>query len=251
MKSRYVVLAAAALSSLCSIAQAAPVDLTDWVRQGSGNWQLQAGNNAVLQRVNTTGPTFFVNNANSQGQQLSGTIQVQTRSDDDFIGFVLGYNVGDLSNASADYLLIDWKQGDQPSGGCTGRAGLAISRVTGTLTNGRGPWCHDPDFNVTELARATNLGFTGWADNTEYTFDLVFQPTRVKVLVDGVEEISVSGSFTNGSFGFYNYSQENVLYAGLQQVEAPAIPVPAALPLMASGLGLIGALRLRRRKAQG
>lgn len=227
---------------------AAPVDLTDWVREGAGNWQRQAGNNAVKQLSNTN-PGVFVNDIDSQGQQLSGTIEVQTTSDNDFIGFVLGYNLGDLSNPNADYLLIDWKQGDQRSGGCTGLAGLAISRVTGTMSGGSGPWCHDPANNVTELARATNLGSTGWADNTEYTFDLVFLPSLVKVFVDGVEEISIGGSFNDGSFGFYNYSQAQVLYAGLQQVQAPQIPVPAALPLMASGLGLVGLLRLRRRAA--
>ncbi len=60
------------------------------------------------------------NEMDSQGQTLSGTIEVQATSDDDFIGFVPGYNSGDDTNASADYLLIDWKQTTQSTGGVAG-----------------------------------------------------------------------------------------------------------------------------------
>lgn len=42
-----------------------------------------------------------------------------------------GYNTGDLTRPTADYLIVDWKQADQ-SGTCgIGKRGLAISRVTG------------------------------------------------------------------------------------------------------------------------
>ncbi|MEC9102491.1 MAG: hypothetical protein VX878_01640, partial [Pseudomonadota bacterium] len=91
---------------------AAPVDRSTWTANGNGSWNLAGDNNSVKQTLNNS-PTVFINQKDSQGLALSGTIKVETTSDDDFIGFVLGYNNGDLTNGSADYLLIDWKQGNQ------------------------------------------------------------------------------------------------------------------------------------------
>lgn len=236
---------AAVLSVAAGTAQAASVDLSTWVKEGAGSWAVSGDKSTVTQSLNTN-PGVFHNATDSQGQFLRGTIRVDTTSDDDFVGFVLGYRAGDLLSDTADYLLIDWKQATQPSGGCTGAVGLAISRVTGPLTAGSAAWCHD-GADIQELARATTLGSTGWADLTTYTFDLVFTATRVQVLVDGTKEIDITGTFRNGAFGFYNYSQSDVIYAGIQQGAAP-IPLPAAGWMLLAGLGALG-LAARRRAA--
>ena len=60
-------------------------------------------------------------------------------------------------------------------------------------------------------------------------------------------ELSVAGSFSDGSFGFYNYSQANVRYAGItEEVIPPTIPLPATLPLLAGAIA--GVIGLRRRR---
>lgn len=183
-----------------------PVDLTGWTSEGSGSWTVATDNNSVFQSQNGNPTVFFESGTTSHGQALSGQIEVQTTGDDDFIGFVLGYSTGELN--SGDFWLIDWKQGDQS----TAVDGLSLSYVgAGASTNDF--WSHSGA--VTELQRATNLGSTGWADNTIYNFDLVFTDSLIQVYVDDVLEINYAGTFTDGAFGFYNYSQGSVRYAGL------------------------------------
>ena len=213
--------AAAALLASAS-AFGGPVDLTDWsAEQVNGtplsSWEIQnaPANDAVLQTQNSAPSFFFEGGTNAQGMALSGNIRVTQTGDDDFIGFALGIDTGDANSASADFILIDWKQGNQP-GHCSGlgAVGLAISRVTDT-TGGECPfWRHNN--GVSEIARATTLGSTGWNDNQEYEFDLQFTSGVIEVSVDGAVELSITAaqagvtSFNNGAFAFYNYSQSNV-----------------------------------------
>ncbi|MDF2232421.1 hypothetical protein P2H44_07640 [Albimonas sp. CAU 1670] len=226
------------------------VDLTGWTQEGSGTWTVQTGNDSVLQTSNAD-PGVFYGPDNALGQLLHGTIKVQTTSDDDFIGFVLGFVGGDLTapTASTAYLLVDWKQNDQSPA----VDGLAISLVTGGILGGltNNAWQHTG--TVSEIARGTNLGSTGWADNTEYSFDLEYTASRVRIYVDGVLEIDITATdaglsqFTAGAFGFYNYSQSNVLYAGITEANA-SVPLPATLPMLGVALGGLG-LFVRRRSA--
>lgn len=225
-----------------STGSAAPVDLSSWQAEGSGTWNLAPDNNSVFQTVNTNLPTVFHNGVDSQGFSLSGEITVETGSDNDFIGFVLGFDTGEVTSATANYILIDWKQTSQTFSGVPSSAGLAISHVTGAA-NFDDFWGHTGVVN--ELQRGATLGSTGWADNTTYSFDLVFNSNNIQVFVDGVEELNINGIFENGSFGFYNFSQQSVRYAGIEQTTNP-VPEPATVALF--GMGLLGAAIRRRMK---
>jgi len=111
------------------------------------------------------------------------------------------------------------------------------------------------------MKRGTTLGSTGWDDNAEYTFDLIFLPDLIQVKVGGVLELSLTAAeaglaaFDNGSFGFYNYSQSFVLYAGITEdvapdpdPEPPVVDVPEPGMLGLFGLGFVGMGLLRRRR---
>ncbi|WP_375228841.1 VPLPA-CTERM sorting domain-containing protein [Roseobacter sp. S98] len=245
---------------LASGVLAAPVDLSGWsVEQGpgaqpAGNWSLAPDNNSVTQTVNSQVSVFYDGAASSQGKALSGTIRVNTSFDDDFVGFVLGMDAGEVdgSAGTVDYWLVDWKQGNQTYLDTLGEAGLSLSHVTGSTLAEQDFWGHIGV--LSEKKTATNLGATGWNDLQTYTFELIFTETLIEVSVDGVKEISYTSAehgslFKDGGFGFYNYSQGNVTYAGIEEEPAPpsTVPLPAGMPLLLAGLGGLGLLGHRKR----
>jgi cysteine-rich repeat protein len=175
----------------------------------SPSWSLSSGGTVLTQSVNADA-AVYVSTLPAVGVSMTFTLKVQTSTDDDFIGWAIGYDAGENTSTSADWLLFDWKQGTQVSGSCTGYKGLAMSRVTGPVTSDTDMWCHQGDVN--EVARAITKGSTGWSDNTSYTVQVDYSTTQVDVYVDGTLEFSETGSFPTGNFAFYNFSQQSIRY---------------------------------------
>ncbi len=219
---------------------AAPLDLSSWTPltlnfpggQGAGNWELQPGNTAVIQRLNAD-PSFYLNNVNQTSFSIDGSWRVNSGSDDDYMGFVFGYQ------NSSQFYLFDWKQGTQGYVGTTAAEGMTIKKLTGATGNGQVDlsldelWENEANYgDMTVLAQ--NHGNTkGWADNTLYNFHLDFNlnPGEIHIVVtEGATELwntTVNDStYTGGQFGFYNYSQEQVEYSGFEQTGG--IPVGTA-----------------------
>jgi hypothetical protein len=198
------------VSRLVTIIKDIDVNLQDWKSEGEGNWQVADDNRSVMQVINGE-PTVFFNDTDSQNEVLSlkGEIEVSHKDrDDDFIGFVLGYHSHDLSNDDANYILIDWKRANQG----TAKVGLAISRVT-TSTDDGNFGAHSA--GVSELQRGYSLAHTGWSFDTPYKFDIHFHSDNIKVYINDKLELDINGTFQDGSFGFYNYSQAQVTYKAI------------------------------------
>jgi hypothetical protein len=220
--------------STSGFANAGLIDLNTWTPTSGGTWGVDTGGTSVLQSTNGQ-PTYFLSDTNYINTQFDGTFGVETTSDDDFIGFTFGYN------NSTDFLLFDWKQGNQNHTGYA-PSGFTLSKISGSNVN---YWDHS-GADITVLA-SDYTGNNGWVDHTVYGFSLDFTTTGIKIGIDGTNIFDVSGSFNTGKFGFYNYSQSQVRYTGFTEEVSQSIPEPSTLAIFA--LGLMG-LASRRFKKQ-
>jgi len=241
MKLRLITLAASAL--LCAQAYAAPIDLNTWSQEGpagNGNWVVDGSGTSVLQTINGN-PTLFISANSLINDNIQGDITVVTTGDDDYIGFVFGFQ------SVNDFYLFDWKQGNQAGS----LAGFTLAHVTGGVnaipfgnhqTSAAG-------YNVLD----TNTG-TGWADLTQYEFTIGYNTTNIGVSVKGgvfaspTNVLSTSGSFASGRFGFYNFSQAQVRYSGFIDNAPPPAGIPEPASVLMLGLGLVGLAAMRRRR---
>ncbi len=173
---------------------------------------------------NNSDATVLYTPTNAINKKITGTLTPGT--DDDVVGFVLGFEPGDsVIGSSADYILIDWKGANQnfnfndPAGttpafqNLTGAgdmpAGIAISRVTGSA-NADELWTHtnqaaSPSGGVQQLARGATLGSTPYNRTSgSHQFEIIYSDNLINVKVDGVEQFNLVGSFPAGRFGLYS-----------------------------------------------
>jgi len=217
---------------MSSLAFADSIDLSSWSQEGplgNGNWVVSGDGTNVLQTINGE-PTYFVSPTDYIDTTFDGSFGVQTSSDDDFIGFVFGFNGLD------DFYLFDWKQKDQAVGAFEG---FTLSRIMGT---GVDFWQHtNTGSNVDITVLATSYSPTsGWADYVTYEFSLNYTATNINIKIDGSEIFNVAGTYDTGKFGFYNYSQSGVKYQGFEETPPPPPSVPEPSTLLLMGLGLLG-----------
>lgn len=210
-----------------------PVDLHRWRPEeilscydGPAGWQV-AGDGASVTQRNNSGPAFLVGDFPAVGARLEGTVRVLPDPADpegDAFGFALGIQPGDTADPAAGYLLVDWRRDGQPFAfGCgglgEGRRGLAVSRVSGVPADAE-LWAHDDRAcngaanGVRELARARQLGETGWEPGAEYRIALESSPGRLRVFVNGALELDVEAQVPPGRLAFYGYSQARVVFGG-------------------------------------
>lgn len=250
--------------SVSTFVSAVPLDLSGWSAltldypggQPAGNWVVAGGNTEVTQTVNAD-PSFYLNNTNQTSFTIDGSWQVLTSSDDDYMGFVFGYQ------NSSNFYLFDWKQGTQGYQG-TANEGMTIKKMTGGTGDGLVDlslaefWENTTDLGDMEILAKNQGSGKGWDNFVLYDFNLDFNTTageftiNVKEGATALWDVTVSDStFTSGQFGFYNYSQQSVRYAGFEQVggtpPGPSpVPEPSILALLALGLIAIGCTRRKK-----
>lgn len=202
------------------------VDLHTWIQEGevaNGDWQVTVDpatgiGRSVYQTINHD-PTFFVSPDNYMNVRIRGSMRVEDDWDNDFIGFVFGYNGPTRSRDIEDYdfLLFDWKKETQRQEGRNGMEGKALAKVKGDLTGFENMydyfWQHNNragKFNMEAQDWGANKG---WEYDTDYDFELVYTSTLVSITINDELVFSKTGCFKSGRFGFYNFSQQSVRYS--------------------------------------
>ena len=238
-----LVAAAVALAAPTALAQGSAVDLTTWIEESPsshGTWTVSADSSSVFQSINGS-PTFFVSPNDFFNTTVTGTFGVETTGDDDYIGFVFGYQAPSGGTADPDpdtgwdFLLFDWKQASQ-SGGLEGFRLLDVDCTWNTTGCAAAQFFNNGSFGSGVDVLATNASTTfGWEDNQTYTFELLYTADSVRVdiaggtgdLAGGLTVFAIDAadaglaSFPSGRFGFYNYSQSSVRYSGFAQNSPP------------------------------
>ena len=218
-----------------------PIDLSTWnvvqyafPTQDDANWVLSNGNTVATQIINADA-SIFLSDFNIASKSIEGSWRVDTAGDDDFMGFVFGYQGRD------QYYLFDWKQTNQNHVGFAERGmSLKVVNVPGNADpTASDLWPTAGSANVTVLRHNT----VPWANFTDYNFQLDFFPGQFTIEVrqdDNVLESWVvnDSTYTDGGFGFYNYSQGDVVYQSFTQEDIPE-PTTAIIILVCCGaLGL-------------
>jgi len=208
------------------------INFNTWVDEGdsAAQWSSISSGTQAFQNFNSWFPSFYVGPDTLINVHISGNFEVNTTADDDWIGFVFGYqepvNQSWAGNppftglptmtTDFDFYLFDWKQQGQTYGTYVAQEGFTLVDVDGAFTcsfAGVYPsfWSHttSTSFNVLQTQYSTT---NGWSAYTVYDFDLYYTPTRAVILVDSDTIFDQSGCFEPGRFGFYNMSQDNSLY---------------------------------------
>ncbi|MEY2411189.1 MAG: large repetitive protein [Verrucomicrobiota bacterium] len=216
----------------CATNQTTVVDLSTWSTvqfgpypngQGPASWTVSTGNTVALQSVNADA-SIFLSPFILQNDQIEGSWRVNVRQDDDFMGFVFGYQ------DDGHFYLFDWKGADQsdPDWGFAER-GMSVKVMTANSPLTR------MDYGATTppdgtRARSLYHNLIPWADRTDYQFSLQFAPGRFTITVTRgatvLATIPINDStYTSGKFGFYNFSQGSVEYTGFVRHLLTPIPV--------------------------
>src|SRR6056297_2769372 len=207
------------------------VDLNNWqedfpVDQSNGTWTIEDGGRSLIQSVNDD-PTGYLTPDTSIDEIIMGTIEVEyppegQHVDNDFIGFILGYQDPNESSGSYDYdfILFDWRRGDQDN---ISMEGYTLKKIDGTVTtNDYNEYFWDnindsSDNDMTILA--ANHNNNGWNYEQRYLFKILYTKDKIKIKVDDEVVFDISGTFKDGKYGFYNYSQPYVKYGEVKSAQ--------------------------------
>ena len=200
------------------------VNFNEWTINGKPDGQewliAMDGHKAKQLLHNNDSPAFLVSPFTFYNAKMSGYIKVDEENlDDDHIGFAFGYK--DPNGAPYDVyktLIFDWKEAPQDFGHCRFgcKEGFALYEVDGQISFGDSTNFYfaahrqgNNKFIVLDSLYGESLG---WVPEQTHFVEIIYQPKRIRIIIDGVEIFNVEGCFPQGFFGLYVYSQQDVAF---------------------------------------
>ncbi len=196
-----------------------PLSLCDWPQikfdpagqtQPAAIWIFDELCTTAVQTKNAK-PSVLLSDVDFESGTLTGAFHVDTTDDDDLIGFVFGYQ------SENDFYLMDWKQGGQDF--CTADVfeGVSLKHVK---TAGEPLVCVDffESLGTDKTETLVKAQPPGWKDFVTYQWTLSINEDKVVHITihEGEKKLHdithTLEEFSGGKFGFYNNSQDSVIY---------------------------------------
>ena len=178
------------------------VELTDWTAVGNGVWNLQSNDLSVQQTENSS-VIYFLSPYDVQNRKITYQMKVSGSTDNDWIGFVVGYQ--DSSNYS--YFTLTRSEQTGAGNPLDGWNFIEVSNgVSTTLSSDESNytkgWELDADYNVTVsyTSGETSIHLQGGT--------LAF--------ANGSSLVELSRQNPSGKFGFYGSSQDGITFSNLK-----------------------------------
>ncbi|NYZ66260.1 fibronectin type III domain-containing protein, partial [Endozoicomonas sp. SM1973] len=217
----------------------APVSLNNWQEYdyeggSAGDWRVSDNGRYVKQHINGE-PTFFISDFELAGNRFEGKFKVEDTGDDDFIGFVFGFK-----DLESPFYLFSWKKNNQGAA----KEGFSIIKIVKPTSNRDYFWNLTSNEHIKVLSQ-TFASDRGWAPHKEYRFSLSYQVNgNIRVHIYDVESGDLlwdSGLIVDeepiglGKVGFYNFSQEDVVYEGFTTatLQKPIAKLPKTIQFSA------------------